>query len=254
MIILNKQKSLISSQNNKIIELERQLNIFNNINISNEKNQKILFEKLENNLAATKDIENRIRVNITKEITQKVHQNYNKKINQNNAIDALKKEISELKTQNKIRDLKLNKYSDELNDKNIELNSMKDAMIKKQNDFIDKMKNQQNIRNKLKDVQFENQNLFKNINDLKSELELESERIRQQQRQQQDDDIKQQDDITKPLIISWCMLDINEMFSTKFHSNYIIIEQLFNRIINETKLIQNKFDIIGNSIWLVRCY
>eukprot|EP01084_Bolivina_argentea_P051307 94384_1 len=44
--------------------------------------------------------------------------------------------------------------------------------------------------------------------------------------------------------LSYCMVDTNEMFAPKFYSNFIIIKQLYNRLLNTTKLKENQFDII----------
>merc|ERR550525_1713283 len=81
MLMLNQQKDVIEEQNLKIQELQRQFAIFENTlkenasNSANVKSNDEVLEKLEESLSA--NLENVLRVTITKQITDKVNENMN---------------------------------------------------------------------------------------------------------------------------------------------------------------------------------
>ena len=215
MIELNRQQTRINQQNDKIEELQRQLNIFENTlkqvneqkNDNTYNNQQQLFDKLEQNLS--ENIENVMRVNITKEITEKVNQKLLKEANINNDNENNKKqEISNLLKEellNKNHELEV--LRNKLNEKEMiesdlrnKLNKTKDDIITIQQNEInktniaqkenDKQKNDLSLlKEKLQKQQFENQNLLNTIKDLQYELELQRKSVINSGNY---DDIKQQ--------------------------------------------------------------
>jgi len=175
--VLNEQKDTITAQNTKIDELQRQLNVFDSTlkemqNKSNATQQMV--GQLEENLAATQT-ENVTRVNITKQITESVHEQLVKQ-RQVTTVESGDDEKS------KQMEAELEMLKSKLREKEVIESELRERLNHNENRTGDQLSR---LNEKLQGMQHENENLAKSVNDLKYELELQRERMKDA------DDVKQ---------------------------------------------------------------
>eukprot|EP01083_Nonionella_stella_P224437 798896_1 len=211
MLLLNEQKELITDQNVKIEELQRQLKVFEDAlteaNTINANNNEVFLEKLEQNLALNaKNVV--VSEQITNQITETVNRNFKEQIQSvlGDAQKGTNEEVlaNEIRAKNKdIEAMKERLNAKEVSESDLrnKLNDTKDQIINLQRQTLNADKGKEmeilKLTQNLNETAFEKKQLEKSVEDLKYELELQR---RMKGEVMDQDDVKEQSNENTPLL------------------------------------------------------